>query len=98
MIERFSKAVLLFSRTKYMAETRVELPENFDFESYINNYKGMNLLVNCPVRLDINMQNVGFTRITRCLFIAKHCDALAVEAYKTAIKEIKETTTNSSKY
>lgn len=41
---------------------------------------------------------LGYTRIARSLFIAKHCDALAIEAYKTAINEIKETTLNITKY
>jgi COP9 signalosome complex subunit 1 len=41
---------------------------------------------------------IGFTRITRALFIAKQCEPLAVEAYKFAIAEIKSTTLNTSKY
>lgn len=41
---------------------------------------------------------IGHSRISRSLFIAKHCDALAIEAYKTAIKEIKEHTFNIAKY
>lgn len=32
------------------------------------------------------------------MFIGKRCDALAIEAYKTAAKEIKETTLNTTKY
>jgi COP9 signalosome complex subunit 1 len=32
------------------------------------------------------------------LFIAEHCNALAVEAYNTAIHEIKENTLNTIKY
>ncbi|KAI7889904.1 26S proteasome subunit RPN7-domain-containing protein [Mucor mucedo] len=62
-----------------MTEARVEVPEDFDFETYINSYE-------------------GFTRIARSLFIAKRCDALAVEGYKTAIHEIKTTTMNTTKY
>ncbi|GAA5806243.1 hypothetical protein HPULCUR_011774 [Helicostylum pulchrum] len=62
-----------------MAETRVALPEDFDFETYINSYE-------------------GHTRIARSIFIAKHCDALAIEAYKTALNDIKENTANVSKY
>ncbi|KAI9272433.1 26S proteasome subunit RPN7-domain-containing protein [Sporodiniella umbellata] len=59
--------------------TRVEVPESFDFESYINNYG-------------------GFSRISRALFIAKKCDTLSIEAYRFAIKEIKQTTFNVKKY
>ncbi|KAI8983121.1 26S proteasome subunit RPN7-domain-containing protein [Pilobolus umbonatus] len=62
-----------------MVEERVELPEHFDFETYINNYEGT-------------------TRISRSLFIARRCDALAVEAYQTALSEIKQYTTNVNKY
>ncbi|KAI9482756.1 MAG: 26S proteasome subunit RPN7-domain-containing protein [Benjaminiella poitrasii] len=62
-----------------MEEFRIDIPEGFDFESYINNYEGL-------------------TRITRSLFIARHCDALAMEAYRTAIQDIKELTLNTTKY
>lgn len=41
---------------------------------------------------------LGHTRIARSIFIAKNCDALAIEAYKTALNDIKENTTNVSKY
>lgn len=43
-------------------------------------------------------RKLGYTRIARSLFIAKRCDALAVEGYKTAIHEIKTTTLNTNKY
>ncbi|KAL9543316.1 hypothetical protein MBANPS3_008170 [Mucor bainieri] len=62
-----------------MAETRVDVPEGFDFETYINNYE-------------------GYSRISRSLYIAKHCQGLAIEAYKTAIHDIQQNTRNIAKY
>jgi hypothetical protein len=43
--------VLLCKTITYMqmTETRVELPENFDFETYVNNYEGTHLnLIQMP--------------------------------------------------
>ncbi|EPB84329.1 hypothetical protein HMPREF1544_08924 [Mucor circinelloides 1006PhL] len=62
-----------------MEETRVDVPEGFDFETYINNYE-------------------GYSRISRSLYIAKHCQGLAIEAYKTAIQDIQQNTRNTAKY
>ncbi|CEP15292.1 hypothetical protein [Parasitella parasitica] len=62
-----------------MEETHVDIPEGFDFETYINNYQ-------------------GYSRISRSLFIAKHCQGLAIEAYKTAIDYIQQNTRNTAKY
>ncbi|KAI8640945.1 26S proteasome subunit RPN7-domain-containing protein [Parasitella parasitica] len=62
-----------------MQDTRADIPEGFDFETYISNYQ-------------------GYSRISRSLFIAKHCQGLAVEAYKTAIHYIQQNTRNTAKY
>lgn len=88
-----------------MAETRVALPEDFDFETYINSYEGKKKR---KERKNTNFLTdnteyssflyLGHTRIARSIFIAKHCDALAIEAYKTALNDIKENTANVSKY
>lgn len=90
--------LFLFFYKNRMVETRVELPESFDFETYINNYEGKYCLFLFVQSSLIEKLHLGYARIARSLFIAKHCDALAIEAYKTAIKEIKENTLNTSKY
>ncbi|KAG1424422.1 hypothetical protein G6F58_002379 [Rhizopus delemar] len=43
-----------------------------------------------------NYQGLG--KISRCLFIAKKCNQVAIEAYRYAIKEIQENTFNIEKY
>lgn len=41
---------------------------------------------------------IGYTRISRSLYIAKHCKGLAIEAYKAAIQDIQQNTRNTAKY
>lgn len=41
---------------------------------------------------------LGYSRISRSLYIAKHCEGLAIEAYKTAIQDIQQNTRNTAKY
>ncbi|KAI7898274.1 26S proteasome subunit RPN7-domain-containing protein, partial [Cokeromyces recurvatus] len=62
-----------------MEISHTDIPKDFNFETYIGNYK-------------------GHTRIIRSLFIATQCDALSIEAYKTAIHDIKQLTLNTTKY
>ncbi|KAI8991021.1 26S proteasome subunit RPN7-domain-containing protein [Mycotypha africana] len=65
-----------------MSDTRAAVSTSFDFESYINNY-------------------TGYTRISRALFIAKQRRTpitLAIEAYKSALKDVQELTFNTTKY
>lgn len=44
------------------------------------------------------MNTIGYSRIARSIFIAKQCKPLAVEAYKLALQDIKDTTLNTTKY
>ncbi|KAG0176577.1 cop9 signalosome complex subunit [Apophysomyces sp. BC1034] len=70
-----------------MADQHIEAPDNLDFESYINNYKGMS-----------NLKEARHTRINRALFIAQCCTSLEIEAYKFALNEIKDTTKDVKRY
>lgn len=40
----------------------------------------------------------GHSRIARSIFIAKHCEPLAIEAYKLALEDIKNKSLNVTKY
>lgn len=81
-----------------MAERSIELPANFDFDNYINNYKGKITKYLFFDNIIKKKTKKDYNKIFRSLYIAKKCSQLAVKAYRQAIKDIKENTLDVEKY